>query len=119
MGTRFIATDECSMPDGYKQAIVGANEEDIDWTVKLTGIPVSVIKTPNYRRENSWLVRVLLSGRLKHRTRWLLNTISFRMWRKMSKGAKSSDIWSAGKSVDTIESVESATTIMRRLGESL
>jgi nitronate monooxygenase len=119
MGTRFIATDECSMPDQYKQAIVRASEEDIDWTVKLTGIPVSVIKTPKYRRENSWLVRTLLSGRLKHRTRWLLNTISFRRWRKMTKGAKSSGIWSAGKSVETIERVESATTIMRRLGESL
>ena len=119
MGTRFIATEECSMPEGYKQAIVGASEGDIDWTVKLTGIPVSVIKTPNYRRDNPWFVRVLLSGRFKHRTRWLMNMISFRRWRKMSNGKKSSDIWSAGKSVETIESVESATVIMRRLGESL
>ena len=119
MGTRFIATEECSMPEGYKQAIVGASEGDIDWTVKLTGIPVSVIKTPKYRRENPWFVRALLSGRFKHRTRWLMNTISFRRWRRMSSGAKSSDIWSAGKSVETIESVESATTIMRRLGEAL
>ncbi|MCH1592244.1 MAG: nitronate monooxygenase [Candidatus Thalassarchaeaceae archaeon] len=119
MGTRFIATDECSTGDGYKQAIVRAREEDIDWTVKLTGVPVSVIKTPSYRRENPWLVRVLLSGRFKHRTRWLMNMISFRRWRKMSKGAKQSDIWSAGKSVETIESIESATTIMMRLGKSL
>ena len=119
MGTRFIATEECSMPEGYKQAIVGASEGDIDWTVKLTGIPVSVIKTSKYRRDNPWFVRVLLSGRFKHRTRWLMNTISFRRWRRMSSGAKSSEIWSAGKSVETIESIESATTIMRRLGEAL
>tara|TARA_B100000686_G_C16773916_1_gene967111 strand:- start:112 stop:1092 length:981 start_codon:yes stop_codon:yes gene_type:complete len=120
MGTRFIATTECTMPDGYKEAIVESGEDDIDWTVKLTGIPVSVIKTQGYKRENSWIVRSLLSGRLKHRTRWLLNSLSFRRWRKMSKGSKSSkDIWSAGKSVETIHSVESATTIMRRLGESL
>ena len=119
MGTRFIATDECSMPEEYKHAIVRAREEDIDWTSKLTGIPVSVIKTPSYRRENSWLVRALLSGRLKHRTRWIMNTISFRRWRKMSSRSKPSDIWSAGKSVETIESVESATAIMRRLGKSL
>ena len=99
---------------------VESGEDDIDWTVKLTGIPVSVIKTQGYKRENSWIVRSLLSGRLKHRTRWLLNSLSFRRWRKMSKGSKSSkDIWSAGKSVETIHSVESATTIMRRLGESL
>ena len=120
MGTRFIATPECTMPEGYKEAIVKSGEEDIDWTVKLTGIPVSVIKTPGYKRENPWMVRKLLSGRMKHRTRWIMNTISFRRWRRMSKGSKSSnEIWSAGKSVETIHSVESATTIMRRLGDSL
>ena len=120
MGTRFIATTECTMPEGYKEAIVKSGEEDIDWTVKLTGIPVSVIKTPGYKRENPWMVRKLLSGRMKHRTRWIMNTISFRRWRRMSKGSKSSnEIWSAGKSVETIHSVESATTIMRRLGDSL
>jgi nitronate monooxygenase len=120
MGTRFIATTECNMPEGYKDAIVESGEGDIDWTVKLTGIPVSVIKTPGYKRENPWLVRRLLSGRMKHRTRWIMNTLSFRRWRRMSKGPKSSnEIWSAGKSVETIHSVESATTIMKRLGESL
>tara|TARA_B000000441_G_C21739587_1_gene352606 strand:- start:1115 stop:1993 length:879 start_codon:yes stop_codon:yes gene_type:complete len=119
MGTRFIASSECSMPDGYKEAIVRSGEEDIDWTTKLTGIPVSVIKTPGYSRENNWLIRRLLSGRFKHRTRWLLNAISFRRWGRMAKTAQSSEIWSAGKSVETIHSVESATTIMRSIGESL
>ena len=120
MGTRFIATTECTMPEGYKVAIVNSGEDDIDWTVKLTGIPVSVIKTPGYKRDNPWIIRRLLSGRWKHRTRWILNILSFRRWRRMSNGSKSSkDIWSAGKSVETIHSVESATTIMRRLGESL
>ena len=119
MGTRFIASSECSMPDGYKEAIVRSGEDDIDWTTKLTGIPVSVIKTPGYSRENNWLIRKLLSGRFKHRTRWLMNTISFRRWSKMTKKAQSSDIWSAGKSVETIRSVESATTVMRSLGESM
>ena len=108
------------MPEGYKDAIVSSGEDDIDWTVKLTGIPVSVIKTPGYKRENPWIIRKLLSGRMKHRTRWIMNTVSFRRWQRMSKGSKSSnEIWSAGKSVETIHSVDSATSIMRGLGESL
>lgn len=120
MGTRFIATTECSMPKEYKQAIIDSSEEDIDWTLKLTGVPVSVIKTPSFKKENSYLVRRLLSSKLKHKTRWILNILSFRRWKKMSKGSKSDkDIWSAGKSVETINSIESATTIMTRLGESL
>ncbi len=120
MGTRFIATTECSMPDEYKEAIVSSREEDIDWTVKLTGVPVSVIKTPSYKRENNWIVRTLLSGRFKHRTRWILNILSFRRWRKMSKGNRSNtDFWSAGKSVETINSIDSATSIMSALGNSI
>ena len=39
----------------------------------------------------------------------------------MARGKKKSakDLWSAGKSVETVRSIESATTIMSRLGESL
>ena len=38
----------------------------------------------------------------------------------MAQGNKSSkEIWSAGKSVETIDSIESATVIMERLGKSI
>ncbi len=43
MGTRFIATKECSEKDDYKQAIVDTNEKDIVLTERVTGIPLSVI----------------------------------------------------------------------------
>ncbi|HID50071.1 MAG TPA: nitronate monooxygenase, partial [Chromatiales bacterium] len=46
MGTRFIATPECKVPDNYKEAIVQAEATDIVRTERLTGIPVSVIRTP-------------------------------------------------------------------------
>jgi hypothetical protein len=41
--------------------------------------------------------------------------------KSFSKGKDKSpkDLWSAGKSVHSIDSVESATIIMKRLGESL
>ena len=47
MGTRFIATKECQAHDDYKQAICRAQEEDIVLTERISGIPVSVIKTPS------------------------------------------------------------------------
>ena len=120
MGTRFIATSECNAPQAYKEAIVTSSEDDIDWTVKLTGVPVSVIKNTSFKRENPWIIRKLLSSRFKHRTRWMLNFLSFRRWKKMSQGNSSSaEIWSAGKSVETIHSVESAKIVMERLGKSL
>ncbi len=41
--------------------------------------------------------------------------------RALAKGKKNSakDLWSAGKSVETVHSIESATTIMDRMGKSL
>ena len=35
------------------------------------------------------------------------------------KGKSSKDLWSAGKSVETVTSIESATKIMERLGKSI
>ncbi|RCH75218.1 MAG: nitronate monooxygenase, partial [Candidatus Poseidoniales archaeon] len=35
------------------------------------------------------------------------------------KKSSAKDLWSAGKSVETVDGIESATVIMRRLGQSL
>jgi NAD(P)H-dependent flavin oxidoreductase YrpB (nitropropane dioxygenase family) len=43
LGTRFIATTECTASDAYKRAIVEAEEADITLTERLSGVPVSVI----------------------------------------------------------------------------
>ena len=125
MGTRFIATTECNTPEDYKSAIVDAGEEDITWTNRITGVPISVIKTPGFKQENSWLMRRLLhSRRFKHKARMLLNTNSFIRLKYLSRSkskntANKKKYYSAGKSVDTVHSIESATIIMQRLGESL
>ena len=121
MGTRFIATDECTTPQDYKDAIVKAKEEDITWTTKLTGVPISVINNSKLKKNNSWPIRRLLDSRFKHRIRVLITAISF--WRmgafSKRKGKSSKDLWSAGKSVETVNSIESATVVMERLGKSI
>ena len=121
MGTRFIATYECSTPDDYKDAIVKAKEDDITWTTKLTGVPISVINNNKFKQHNSWLVRTLLKSRLKHRVRVIITGLSFWRMRAFSKGKNKSskDLWSAGKSVETVNSIESARIIMERLGQSI
>ena len=121
MGTRFIATDECTTPQDYKDAIIKAKEEDITWTTKLTGVPISVINNSKLKKNNSWPIRRLLDSRFKHRIRVLITAISFWRMRAFSKGKgkSSKDLWSAGKSVETVNSIESATVIMERLGKSI
>ena len=121
MGTRFIATEECSTPQDYKDAIVQAKEKDITWTTKLTGIPISVINNNKFKQNNSWIIRYLLKSRFKHRIRVIITGISFWRMRAFSrgKGKSSKDLWSAGKSVESINSIESATVIMEKLGQSI
>ncbi|MEW8397142.1 MAG: nitronate monooxygenase, partial [Candidatus Thiodiazotropha sp.] len=50
LGTRFIATRECSAAMPYKQAILDAEERDIVLSNRITGIPVSIINTPYIAR---------------------------------------------------------------------
>src|SRR5690606_37444195 len=45
LGTRFIATSECSAHNEYKAAILAAREEDVVLTMRISGVPVSVIQT--------------------------------------------------------------------------
>ena len=125
MGTRFIATIECNTPEDYKDAIVSASKNDIATTTRLTGVPISVIKSTDHKSENSWLIQKLLKSRFKHFTRSLLNLNSLIRLKYLLNKSNSKDnqkkkkFYSAGKSVHTVKSIESATIIMRRLGESL
>ncbi|MEE2765029.1 MAG: nitronate monooxygenase [Candidatus Neomarinimicrobiota bacterium] len=125
MGTRFIATTECNTLDDYKNAIVQAQEKDIVSTTRMTGVPIAVIKSEHYRQENSWWMRKLLKSRFKHTARMLLNLNSFARLKYLSKNknptekTKKRQYYSAGKSVESVHSIESATAVMLRLGQSL
>ena len=122
MGTRFIASDECNTLKDYKTAIVNASEEDIVSTTRLTGVPVSVIKSKKFNKENSWLFKKLLKSRFKHKARMLLNLKSLfqsKYLLKKTNSKKAVSLYSAGKSVHTINGIESATSIMQKLGQSI
>ena len=122
MGTRFIATFECNTLEDYKTAIVKASKKDIVSTTRLTGVPVSVIKSKKFKKENSWLLKKLLNTKLKHKVRMLLNLKSLLQSKYLLKNTNSKkaiSLYSAGKSVHTITVIESATLIMKHLGESI
>jgi len=125
LGTRFIATTECGAHDDYKQAIVRAQESDIVLTERVTGVPLSVIRTPYVERIGTRagpVARWLLRGRrTKH---WMRTIYALRSaWQlkraSLAGGAgetTSKDYWQAGKSVAGIHAVEPAGDIVRRFG---
>lgn len=127
MGTRFIATTECGAHDDYKRAIVAASESDIVLTERVTGVPLSVIRTPYVQRVGTRagaLARWLLRGR---RTKHFMRTVyalrsAWQLKRASLAGgarqASSKDYWQAGKSVAGITSIEPAGDIVRRFAEA-
>ncbi len=123
MGTRFIATTECSASAEYKQTIVDSEEEDIVHSERLTGVPVAVINTPSVQKlglRAGPLARWMLRGRrTKHWMRTIYALKSFWQLRR-SLHAKSArgDYWQAGKSVSGIRSVEPVASIVHRFWEA-
>ena len=119
VGTRFIATTECSAHQDYKQAIVDAQEDDIVLTERLTGVPVAIIKTPSVERMGTQagpLARLLLKGnRSKHWVRTYFSIRSaFQLKSASKQGSSYKDYWQAGKSVGGIQQIEPVADIYKR-----
>ena len=117
-GTRFIAATECKAHEDYKQAILKAKASDIVLTDKISGVPVSIIKTPYIERTGiraGFLARFLLRGRkTKHWMRLYYTLKSVWQLKNSSiKGSSYKDFFQAGKSVETIDTVETVATIVR------
>ncbi|MEK7705358.1 MAG: nitronate monooxygenase [Myxococcota bacterium] len=124
LGTRFIATSECAAHADYKQAILAAQEEDIVLTDRISGVPVSVIKTPYIEAVGTragpiarWLLR---HPRTKHWVRMVYTlTSAMRLKRASIEGASYKDFFQAGKSVAGIERIEPAGEIVRRFADAV
>lgn len=119
LGTRFIATTECTAHPDYKRAIVSSDEDDIVLTERVTGVPLAVIRTPYVERVGTkagplarWMLR---HRRTKHfmRTMYALQS-AWRLKRSHFAGESSRDYWQAGRSVRGITSIEPAGEIVRR-----
>jgi nitronate monooxygenase len=117
LGTRFIASTECSASEGYKQAILDATAKDIVLTERLTGVSVAVINNDYVQRlglKAGPFARWMLRGRrTKH---WMRTMYALRsLWQlkrdlKVAKGSE--EYWQAGASVDGIHDILPAGRIV-------
>jgi nitronate monooxygenase len=123
-GTRFIATDECHARPDYKSAILRAGEEDIVLSEKITGVPVSVIRTDFIEHTGTRagpVARWMLRG---HRTRHWMRTIYslqsiWKLKRAYLQGTVYRDIFQAGKSVSAISEIRPAADIVAACAAAL
>ncbi len=124
LGTRFIATHECSAHNDYKQAIVRSQESDIVLTEKVSGVPVSVIRTPYIDKIGTkagpiarWLLR---HPRFKHWMRMFYSLMAlWKLKRASLEGSGYKDYWQAGKSVEGIDRVLPVAELMQSYADSL
>ena len=124
LGTRFIATPECSAHPDYKKAIVDASSKDIVLTERLTGVPVAVINNGFVQRLGTragLLARWMLRGRrTKHWMRAIYAIRSaYRLKKDLYSGRGAEEYWQAGKSVDGIHGVEPTADIVRKFETAL
>lgn len=119
MGTRFIATKECSAHIDYKNAILKAQESDIVLTKKLTGVPVSVIRTPYVDslgiEPNAAVAWMLRHPKLKHYVRMYYSISSaLRLKKSLKQGDKYQAFYQAGKSVKSVKEIEPAGAVVQQ-----
>jgi nitronate monooxygenase len=110
MGTRFIASTECTAHPDYKNAIINAQEQDIVLSEKISGVPVSIIKTPYIEKiglKANPLSRYLLRHpKTKHYMRMFYTLQSvWKLKRASMEGGGYKDYWQAGKSVAGCQSI--------------
>jgi len=122
LGTRLIATPECHASAAYKQAIVDSEEKDIVLTERVTGVPVSVIRTPFIEKLGT-KVGPVTRWMFQHRRtkRWMRTYYALRSVRALKRSSfdENADYWQAGKSVASIHDIASAGDIVREFAAAL
>lgn len=119
MGTRFIASAECTAHPEYKKTILTSQAEDIVLTDKLSGVPVSVINTDFVRgvgtRAGGFARWMLRGSKTKKYMRMFYTLRSFRSLKgTVGKDDPYQHYLQAGKSVSGIESILSVSEIMKQ-----
>ena len=121
MGTRFIASEECKASLEYKKAILAAKAKDTVMSVKLTGVPVSVISNDYVKKQGTsmpkWLLKLSKLGNGKHLVRLFYSLSSLWKLKKSMVKSSSSNETAAGKSVENIDAIEKCETIVSRLSK--
>lgn len=118
IGTRLIATDECNVSAAYKDAVVRAGAEDIVLSERITGVPVSVIRTPYIERMGircGPLARLMSRWRTTRRLLRMFYTL--RAMGRLKQASRDAgghmEYWQAGRSVAGVRQVESVADVLQ------
>ena len=119
VGSPFIASEEASVSQEYKQACVDYGEEDIIMTERISGTPCTVIKTPYVEKigtKNSWLEAVLNKNKsLKKWVKMIRFTIGMNAVANAANKATYKTVWVAGPSIEYTKAILPVKAIISKL----
>lgn len=123
IGTRFIASEEASVPIAYKTAVLEHGMEDIVLTERLSGIPCNVINTPSAQKlgyRQNWLEGFLSrNARTKKYFNMLVQLRGMKKLKQSIKPGNDQHLWSAGQSVEMIDEILPVSRIIQNLMREL
>lgn len=106
-GTRFIASLESSVSDGYTKAILDAGMEDIVMTDRISGTPCTIINTPfaqkiglHQNKVERWLST---NPRTKKYVKMLIQLRGFKWLQQATQPGNYNNLWCAGQTVELID----------------
>jgi nitronate monooxygenase len=123
IGTRFIASEEASVSNEYKNAILDYGMEDIVLTERLSGTPCNVINTPAARKigyKQNWLEKQLnKNARTRKYFKMLVQLRGMKKLEDAVKPGNYQQLWSAGQSVEMVDEISSIHDIVNKLVQEL
>jgi len=119
MGSPFIASKECGVSVGYKNACVEYGAEDIVVTTKLSGSRCTVINTPYVRKigtDQNIIENILNKNKqIKKYAKMLTYYKGMKALEKAAFSATYNSVWCAGTSIEFTHKIESIHEIVNRL----
>ena len=119
VGTRFIASTEAKVDQAYKDAIVRSEPEDIVMSMKISGTPAAVIRTPYIEKiglalnpVEKLLYRYPQTKKYMKMVRYYLGSKALE---KAAIGSTWKQVWSAGQGVGLIDDIIPSAEIIERL----
>ncbi|QHS62518.1 NAD(P)H-dependent flavin oxidoreductase [Chitinophaga agri] len=119
IGTRFIASEEASVSDAYKNAIIEYGMEDIVLTERLSGTPCNVINTPAAQKigyKQNWLEKLMsTNSRTRKYFKMLVQVRGMKKLEQAVKPGNYQQLWTAGQSVEMVDDIRPIPDIVSRL----
>jgi nitronate monooxygenase len=119
VGSPFIASEEASVSQEYKQACVDYGAKDIVMTERISGTPCTVINTPYVQKvgtKQSWLETILNKNKsLKKWVKMVRFYIGMKATEKAATQVTYKTVWVAGPSIEHSTKIGTVKSIVDSL----